>query len=233
MRLIACGARVGKQSETLSLCIISCHARTNTHSLTCTSPVMMNCSYRELMVVVDTCQGGTLHERLYSPNILMGGSSSRGENSWSHGSNGFLGTTMMDRFTHSTLSFFERRVFGANKAVPSLADLLACYDPSVIDSHPSWNNRLKRPLKSIAVTEFFGFPNATVALARTSSVQWSDVAATYDADALRARFSFRANSASSVGAKATRQRTASTPQWYVALACTGVLSLLLLLAVSR
>lgn len=115
--------------------------------------------YRELLVMADTCQANTLQERLYSPNILMVGSSRRGENSWSKGTNAALGTTMVDRFTDATLEFVERH-FPAGRSVggssePSMLDLLRSYDPSTLDSHPGWVSRLARPLDQIPVSDFF------------------------------------------------------------------------------
>ena len=111
--------------------------------------------YNEMLVIADTCQATTLQERLYSPNILMVGSSQKGENSWSKGADSFLGVTMADRFTDATLQFFEHRV-AKNKNVPSMADFLASFDPNMLDSRPGWKNSLNRPLKSIPVTDFFG-----------------------------------------------------------------------------
>ena len=90
--------------------------------------------YHEMLVLVDTCQGGTLHQRLYSPNVLMCGSSSRDENSWSHGINHYLGTTMMDEFTHSTMEFFARRVKPGLLPIPSLHDLVNRFAPSWVCS---------------------------------------------------------------------------------------------------
>lgn len=41
--------------------------------------------YNELLFMIDTCQANTMTTKLYSPNILATGSSSKGENSYSVG----------------------------------------------------------------------------------------------------------------------------------------------------
>jgi phosphatidylinositol glycan class K len=108
--------------------------------------------YHELMVLVDTCEANTLQEQLYSPGVLMAGAARKDENSWSKGSSATLGTTLVDRFTDSTLNFFERRLGND----PSLEDLLQSYDSTFLDSHPGWKSSLSRPLSAISVYDFFG-----------------------------------------------------------------------------
>lgn len=94
--------------------------------------------FHEMLVIADTCQANTLYERLYTPSVVMVGSSGRGESSWSKGSNFVLGTTMVDRFTDATLRFFEKHA----NSDPSLLKLLKSYDASSLDSHPGWVSKL-------------------------------------------------------------------------------------------
>lgn len=145
--------------------------------------------YNEMLVMVDTCQANTLYERLYSPNVVMVGSSRRGENSWSKGQDGLLGTTLVDRFTDATLRFVEQRMpverGRPSSAVPggspSLLQLLESYDPLVLDSHVGWVSKLTRPLARVPLRDFFGqairsqpLPPA-VARPSAPSAQWHAV----------------------------------------------------------
>lgn len=118
--------------------------------------------YREMLVIADTCQASTLYEQLYSPGIIMVGSSSRGENSWSKGQSASLGTTLVDRFTDATLRFIERRM--QPPAEPSLQQLLSSYNFHELDSHVGWVSRVSRPLSSIPVRDFFGQQTVQVPL---------------------------------------------------------------------
>lgn len=147
--------------------------------------------YHEMLVMVDTCQGGTLHEHLTAPNILMVGSSRKGQNAWSHGGSGYLGTTMMDQFTHSTLEFFLRNV-QPGKPLPSMQRLVNSYDPVKLQSDPTWNNRLKRPLDQIPVTDFFGYSNASK-IANDDSVRVFNIGASGTCSIERFAFAIQSN----------------------------------------
>ncbi len=94
--------------------------------------------FNEMLVIADTCQANTLYERLHSPNVVMVGSSARGESSWSKGSNAALGTTMVDRFTDSMLRFFEQH----GRSDPSLLKLVRSFDTSALNSRPGWVSKL-------------------------------------------------------------------------------------------
>eukprot|EP01117_Protostelium_nocturnum_P005664 TRINITY_DN2044_c0_g2_i2.p1 TRINITY_DN2044_c0_g2~~TRINITY_DN2044_c0_g2_i2.p1 ORF type:complete len:283 (-),score=39.68 TRINITY_DN2044_c0_g2_i2:68-916(-) len=64
--------------------------------------------YREIFFMVDTCQANTLYKQFHSPNILAIGSSRYKENSYSHHTDIALGVSVIDRFTHHTLEYFEK-----------------------------------------------------------------------------------------------------------------------------
>ena len=65
--------------------------------------------YNEVLFTTDTCQAATLAKRITSAGVLSIGSSLRGENSWSHHNDDFLGCTVIDRFTYHTLELVENR----------------------------------------------------------------------------------------------------------------------------
>ncbi|CAM6100844.1 unnamed protein product [Calypogeia fissa] len=110
--------------------------------------------YRELLVMVDTCQAATLHSQLYSPGLLAVGSSLKGENSYSHHLDSDVGVTVVDRFTYYTLQFFENLDISSNATILSL---FQAYDPKLLDSHMDYRNDLfSRPLDKVLLTDFFG-----------------------------------------------------------------------------
>ncbi|KAH1034372.1 hypothetical protein GLYMA_20G034600v4 [Glycine max] len=64
--------------------------------------------FKELLIMVDTCQASTLFCQLHSPGVLAIGSSMKGENSYSPHLDSDVGVSVVDRFTFYTLAFFER-----------------------------------------------------------------------------------------------------------------------------
>jgi phosphatidylinositol glycan class K len=110
--------------------------------------------YKELLVMVDTCQAATLHSQLYSPGILAVGSSLKGENSYSHHLDQDVGVSVVDRFTYYTLQFFENIDIHSNATLQSL---FQSYAPSLLMSHMDYRADLfPRPLDKVLVTDFFG-----------------------------------------------------------------------------
>ncbi|XP_058084757.1 uncharacterized protein LOC131232500 isoform X2 [Magnolia sinica] len=64
--------------------------------------------FKELLIMVDTCQAATLFSQLPSPGVLAIGSSMKGQNSYSHHLDSDVGVSVVDRFTFYTLAFFEQ-----------------------------------------------------------------------------------------------------------------------------
>jgi phosphatidylinositol glycan class K len=124
--------------------------------------------YRELLLVVETCQASTLYSRVRSPGVLAMSSSVKGESSYSYTTDLDVGVALIDRFTHATLEFFEQRVKGGggdgggdnDNAEPTLADLARVYTHDRLESHFHYSldnyHGGKRPLSAVRVSEFFG-----------------------------------------------------------------------------
>ncbi|KAH0650419.1 hypothetical protein KY284_030331 [Solanum tuberosum] len=89
------------------------------------------CRFKELLIMVDTCQAATLFSQLQSPGVLTIGSSMKGENSYSHHLDADVGVSVIDRFTFYTLAFFER-VNMYDNAV--LGNLFSSYNPNTLMS---------------------------------------------------------------------------------------------------
>ncbi|KAK9088576.1 hypothetical protein Scep_027658 [Stephania cephalantha] len=116
--------------------------------------------FKELLVMVDTCQAATLFNQLHSPGVLAIGSSMKGENSYSHHLDSDVGVSVVDRFTFYTLAFFERLNTYSNA---SLNSLFRSYSPNVLMSTAYYRTDLcERPLDKVPVTDFFGSVMETI-----------------------------------------------------------------------
>ena len=110
--------------------------------------------YHELFFMVDTCQANTLYSKIYSPNVLATGSSEKGQNSYSHGSDDDMGIAMIDRFTNFVLEWMEGKDKTSNA---TMQDLFEAYDRGVIESDPGVRRDLfRRELSEVKLTDFFG-----------------------------------------------------------------------------
>lgn len=110
--------------------------------------------YNEILFMVDTCQATTLYERVYSTNFLAIGSAKRGQNSLSLHADDLIGVSVIDRFTHATLEFFEQVQADSNATV---FDLFTRYNPQMLGSQHDFRTDLfPRNLRQVYLTEFFG-----------------------------------------------------------------------------
>lgn len=110
--------------------------------------------FKELLIMVDTCQAATLFSQLQSPGVLAIGSSMKGENSYSHHLDSDVGVSVVDRFTFYTLAFFERLSMYDNS---SLSSLFNSYNPNLLMSTAYYRTDLySRLLEEVPVTNFFG-----------------------------------------------------------------------------
>ncbi|KAK9705588.1 hypothetical protein RND81_07G068500 [Saponaria officinalis] len=116
--------------------------------------------FKELLIMVDTCQDATLFNQLESPGVLAIGSSLKGENSYSHHLDSHVGVSVVDRFTYYTLAFFERLNMYANA---SLTSLFNPYNPNLLMSTAYCRTDLyQRNLEEVPVTNFFGSVMETI-----------------------------------------------------------------------
>lgn len=116
--------------------------------------------FKELLIMVDTCQAATLFSQLHSPGVLAIGSSKKDENSYSHHLDSDVGVSVVDRFTFYTLAFFEKLNMYNNA---SLSSLFNSYDPEMLGSTAYYREDLyQRPLDEVPVTNFFGSVMETI-----------------------------------------------------------------------
>ncbi|KAI3984123.1 hypothetical protein MKX01_035250 [Papaver californicum] len=116
--------------------------------------------FKELLIMVDTCQAATLFNQLHSPGVLAIGSSMKGENSYSHHLDSDIGVSVVDRFTYYTLAFFERLNTYSNA---SMSSFFNSFVPSLLLSTAYYRTDLyQRPPAEVPVTNFFGSVMETI-----------------------------------------------------------------------
>ena len=90
--------------------------------------------YRNLWMVIDTCQASSLFGYITAPNVFMLASSRVGESSYSHRANGALGVSIIDRMTRKLVQFMGTLSSNDSRTVQNLIEFL---DPIDIRSTPS------------------------------------------------------------------------------------------------
>ncbi|PNW84667.1 hypothetical protein CHLRE_03g153800v5 [Chlamydomonas reinhardtii] len=119
--------------------------------------------FREMLLIVETCQAATLVQRVTAPNTILVACSQKGQQSLSFKSDPELGLSLIDRFTYQTLAFFENMDISSNE---KLSDLFKTYSYDLMESHFSYRmtNTSRKP-ENVQLTDFFG----AVADVRTGS----------------------------------------------------------------
>ncbi|XP_078501371.1 GPI-anchor transamidase [Lissotriton helveticus] len=110
--------------------------------------------YNELLFIIDTCQGASMYERFYSPNLMALASSQVGEDSLSHQPDLGIGVHLMDRYTFYVLEFLEE-INPASQA--NMNDLFQVCPKSLCVSTPGHRTDLfQRDPQNVLITDFFG-----------------------------------------------------------------------------
>ncbi|XP_061152240.1 GPI-anchor transamidase isoform X1 [Syngnathus typhle] len=110
--------------------------------------------YNELLFIIDTCQGASMYEKFYSPNIIALASSQVGEDSLSHQPDLSIGVHLADRYTFYLLEFLED-IHPTSKA--NMNDLFKICPKSQCVSTTGYRTDLfLRDPGSALITDFFG-----------------------------------------------------------------------------
>nr|XP_019813793.1 PREDICTED: GPI-anchor transamidase-like [Bos indicus] len=126
-------------------------------------------SYNELLFIIDTCQGASMYERFYSPNIMALASSQVGEDSLSHQPDPAVGVHLMDRYTFYVLEFLEE-INPASQT--NMNDLFQVCPRSLCVSTPGHRTDLfQRDPKNVLITDFFGSVRKVEITTETISLQ--------------------------------------------------------------
>lgn len=84
--------------------------------------------YKNVLLVADTCQAFTLGDDITVPNVMVIGSSLRGESSYAHHSDQKLGLSVIERYTHAFMQFVKKKG-GIQKQAGNLTIKEAMVDP--------------------------------------------------------------------------------------------------------
>ncbi|KAG1674689.1 hypothetical protein FOA52_007213 [Chlamydomonas sp. UWO 241] len=110
--------------------------------------------YNELLLFVESCEAGSMIEKITAPNIVATGSSVKGQSSYSYDNDYLLGMPVSDAFTWRTLKFTERIGPGSKATLPDLFKKMT-YD-ALKSNFTYRTTALRRPLSSMRLTDFLG-----------------------------------------------------------------------------
>ncbi|KDR17719.1 putative GPI-anchor transamidase [Zootermopsis nevadensis] len=110
--------------------------------------------YHEMFFMIDTCQGASLYEKFYSPNILAVASSLVGEDSLSHHVDPAIGVYIIDRYTYYALDFLERVEPDSTKTMGEF--LSVCPKRACISTVGVRKDLFPRDPHKVPITDFFG-----------------------------------------------------------------------------
>lgn len=124
--------------------------------------------FRELMIVFDTCQAGSMASRLRTPGVFSVASARTGESSYSYTTDDSVGLAIVDRFTYHTVAYLDglkghardastaRTVFGSAVARTRMDQYVDHFSPAFTVSHVDTRcDLLNRSLREVLLTDFF------------------------------------------------------------------------------
>ncbi len=122
--------------------------------------------YKEVLLIVDTCQASTFSNHIDVPGVYTLTSSVQGENSYAHDTNVDLAMAVSDRFTHSLVEYLQRKGERRKKKGTEVGAM----DSSLLDLARSFDRRFlystatlqvspgsKRRPVDIALRDFFTY----------------------------------------------------------------------------
>ena len=98
--------------------------------------------YKNLLIIIDTCQAFTMFNYINSSNVIAIASSKMGENSYAYAPHEHLQLPVIDRFSYLFHQFFENNLFTSARYKPGetalpLRDLWDHLDPNFMFSNPA------------------------------------------------------------------------------------------------
>ena len=125
--------------------------------------------FRELMIVLDTCQAGSMAGGLRTPGVFNVASARAGESSYSYTTDDSVGLAIVDRFTYHTVTYLEglkgrrardastaRTVFDSAVARTRMDQYVNHFSPAFTVSHVDTRcDLLNRSLHHVLLADFF------------------------------------------------------------------------------
>lgn len=110
--------------------------------------------FHELFFMIDTCQGQSMFQKFYSPNILAVASSAVGEDSLSHHVDPAIGVYIIDRYTYYALEFLEKVKPDSKKTMGQF--LKVCPKSQCISTVSVRVDLYPKDPHKVLITDFFG-----------------------------------------------------------------------------
>lgn len=113
--------------------------------------------FKELMLIVDTCQAATLAENLATPGVAFIGSSVRNQNSLSDTSDKEVGTALVDRMTKEIMAFIaSKNLRRGQKSKATMHQLMRALTYQKLKSTANMRgDLLGRRFKDVPISDFF------------------------------------------------------------------------------
>jgi len=141
--------------------------------------------YKEILLILDTCQAVTMANFITAPNIVTLASSVRGENSYAYPTVDSLGVAIADRFTHTLYSYLLANMVRSKSTVPSaprlkprlsLQDLHGAFSWQILHSTATIVlSPDSRDSKDIMLADYFTGPTTPNALSATPIMSSSHI----------------------------------------------------------
>jgi len=111
--------------------------------------------YREMLVVLDTCQASTMCKYIRSPSVYCIGSSQKGENSYAYVQDEEVGIPVMDRFTYAFVELLQKQQSKNHLSDMSIEQLISSMDSRFIRSKPTISSStLSDDPHSVQISDF-------------------------------------------------------------------------------
>ena len=92
--------------------------------------------FKNLLLVVDTCQASTLGQLITTPNVISLSSSKRDENSYAYRSNSDIGVSVIDRFSYKLVEYLKSNGPQIKSGVSTIGNFFRSLSPRFLQSTP-------------------------------------------------------------------------------------------------
>ena len=134
--------------------------------------------YKEVWMLIDTCQAMTLFDHVDAPNLILMGTSIKDKSAYSHQHDDELGTDLNDKFSYYFNYKFLRDQLPRSKyeATTKISDLPKIFSHELVASDVTIKSTLKdRDLNHVLLKEYLPMPSANIASERTQFFNLEDL----------------------------------------------------------
>lgn len=119
--------------------------------------------YKEVFMMIDTCQAMTLFDQVDSPDLILMGTSVLGQSALSHQHDFSMNMDLNDKFTFYMNEFLEGNMPEKFTEKTTLSEFSSIFNHEIIKSDITFKNtHSTRKLEDIHLQEYLPLPNAKV-----------------------------------------------------------------------